>query len=70
VDDHPTASVSVDALLVKLKESNLRFATGKVFKRKPIAAGGRDTAQAQPPSAISVNLVNNHTFDTQLSRTK
>ena len=38
----------------------------EVSKQKPIAACRRDTAQAQHPFAISVNLVNDHAFDTQL----
>jgi hypothetical protein len=35
----------------------------EVSKRKPIAARRMDTAQAQHPFAISVNLVNDHAFD-------
>jgi len=42
----------------------------EVSKLKPIAARRMDTAQAQPPFAISVNLVNDNAFDTQLRRTK
>lgn len=61
---------ATDAALAKLKESNLRFAMSEVSKRKPIAARRMDTAQAQHPFAISVNLVNDHAFDTQLRRTK
>jgi hypothetical protein len=38
----------------------------EVSKRKPIAARRMDTAQAQHPFAISVNLVNDNAFDTQL----
>jgi hypothetical protein len=38
----------------------------EVSKLKPIAARRMDTAQAQHPFAISVNLVNDHAFDTQL----
>ena len=60
------ARSATDAALAKLKESNLRFAMSEVSKRKPIAARRMDTAQAQHPFAISVNLVNDHAFDTQL----
>ena len=42
----------------------------EVSKGKPIAARRMDTAQAQHPFAISVNLVNDNAFDTQLRRTK
>jgi hypothetical protein len=42
----------------------------ELSNQKPIAACRRDTAQAQHPFAISVNLVNDHAFDTQLLRTK
>jgi hypothetical protein len=38
----------------------------EVSKLKPIAARRMDTAQAQHLFAISVNLVNDHAFDTQL----
>ena len=54
------------ATLAKFKESNLRFVMSEVSKHKPIAACRRDTAQAQHPFAISVNLVNDHAFDRQL----
>ena len=57
---------ATDAAFAKLKESNLRFAMSEVSKRKPIAARRMDTAQAQHPFAISVSLVNDHAFDTQL----
>ena len=63
-------AVPTDAALAKLKESNLRFAMSEVSKLRPIAARRMDTAQAQPPFAISVNLVNDNAFDTQLRRTK
>ena len=61
---------ATDAALTKLKESNLRFATSEVSEGKPIAARRMDTAQAQHPFAISVNLVNDNAFDTQSRRTK
>jgi len=54
------------ATLAKFKESNLRLAMSELSNQKPIAACRRDTAQAQHPFAISVNLVNDHAFDTQL----
>jgi hypothetical protein len=42
----------------------------EVSNLKPIAARRMDTAQAQYPFAISVNLVNDNAFDTQLRRIK
>lgn len=57
---------ATDAALAKLKESNLRFAMSEVSKLKPIAPRRMDTARAQHPFGISVNLVNDHAFDTQL----
>jgi hypothetical protein len=57
---------ATDAALDERKESNLRFAMSEVSKLKPIAACRMNTAQAQHPFAISVNLVNDHAFDTQL----
>ena len=59
--DHPTASVSADAALVKLKEGNARFSTGKVSKGKPTAAKRAETAQAQHPFAIIVGCADSRT---------
>ena len=63
-------AVLLTPTLAKLKESNLRFAMSEVSKLKRIAARRMDTAQAQHPFAISVNLVNDNAFDTQLRRAK
>jgi carbonic anhydrase len=52
--DHPTASVSADTALAKLKEGNPRFATSELSQSKPTAAGRAETAQAQHPFAIIV----------------
>jgi carbonic anhydrase len=59
--EHPAASVSADAALAKLKESNLRFASSEVSQSKPTAARRAETAQAQHPFAIILGCADSRT---------
>ena len=59
--DHPTASVSADTALAKLKEGNLRFSTSEVSQSKPTAARRAETAQAQHPFAVIVGCADSRT---------
>lgn len=59
--DHPTASVSADDALTKLKEGNLRFATSEMSQAKPTSARRTETAQGQHPFAIIVGCADSRT---------
>jgi carbonic anhydrase len=59
--DHPVASVSADAALVKLKEGNTRFVNSKVSASKPTAARRAETAQAQHPFAVILACADSRT---------
>ncbi|HST29782.1 MAG TPA: carbonic anhydrase [Chthoniobacterales bacterium] len=59
--DHPTAAVSADDALAKLKEGNARFANSKVSQGKPTAARRAETAQAQHPFAIVLGCADSRT---------
>jgi carbonic anhydrase len=59
--EHPTASVSADAALAKLKEGNARFVNSKVSSGKPTAARRAETAQGQHPFAIILGCADSRT---------
>jgi carbonic anhydrase len=59
--DTPSASVSADAALGKLKEGNGRFAASKVSSSKPTAAKRTETAQSQHPFAVILGCADSRT---------